>query len=73
MILVHDCDLYLGTFCMGLKRSEKCAALSLTLLLSPDSERSAQYRISSCGVRIPARDDTNIKGHSVSDLTRDNI
>lgn len=40
---------------MGLKSSEKCAALSLTVLLSPDSERSAQYWNSSTGVRIPAQ------------------
>lgn len=48
---MHIC---IHTFCIGLKCSVKCSALSLKLLFSADSERSAQYWNSSLGVRMPA-------------------
>lgn len=47
------------TFCMGLNCSKKYVALSLTLFFSADSERSAQCRNSSLGVKMPAQNGKN--------------
>lgn len=43
------------TFCIGLNCSVKCAARSLTLFFSAESEMSAQYWNSSLGIRMPAK------------------